>query len=354
MEEFESGPIRGVRRARHLCKTKTTPLVSILTQQQKRSTGFTLVELLVAMAILLLILAVCSALTLTAQNLLNNGMERIDADSQARLFFDRITIDLESMVKRADVDYIVKDGNGTPTPNPETGNDSLAFFAKASGYFSASDQAPRKTLSLVAYRVNSQTFQLERLTKGIGWNTTLPTLPISSALPMVFLTTPAPAQGMQIYSTWALVAGFSGGVPNLNLGTDTDYQVLADGVFRFEYCYILRDGTYSNSPYIGTGKTLNGWKDVVALYVAIAVLDNRSRLVVAHGATNADLTTVTGMLKDFPLDSTQTYPPLSQWQAVINQSDFATTANLPVKVAPFVRIFARTIAINNFPPDQTL
>ena len=316
----------------------------LIHHSKNESSGFTLVELLVSVAILLLILAVCSALTLTAQNLLSSGTERIDADSQARLFFDRLTIDLGAMVMRPDVDYIVKDGT-----QPQTGNDSLAFFAKAAGYFSASpDPAPRKMLSLLAYRVNGQTCQSERLAKGIGWNTT------SSSTPMVFLPAPPSAPGMQIYETWSLVAGQDNGVPNLNLGTDPDYQVLADGVFRFEYCYILRDGSLSNVPYLSSDNALNGWQDVAALYVAIAVLDDRSRLVVANGATNPNLATLTGLLKDFPLDSTQIYPPLSQWEAVINQPNFAAAAHLPVKIAPFVRIFARTIPINKLPPDLSL
>ena len=176
-------------------------------------------------------------------------MERIDADGQARLFFDRMTIDLESMVKRPDVDSIVKDGTQT-----QIGNDSMAFFAKASGYFPTSpDPAPRKMLSLLAYRVNGQTYQLERLAKGLGWNTN------SSATQMVFLPTSPPPPGMLIYNTWSSVAGLASGVPNLNLGTDTDYQVMADSIFRLEYCYVLRDGSLSNVPYLSTNTALNGW-----------------------------------------------------------------------------------------------
>jgi prepilin-type N-terminal cleavage/methylation domain-containing protein len=301
--------------------------------------GFTLVELLVAIAILLLILAVCSALTLTAQNLLNNGMQRIDADSQARLFFDRVTLDLQAMPKRTDIDYIVKDATQI-----QTGNDSMAFYARTSGYFTTSpDAAPRTSVAVLAYRINSQTYQCERLAKGIGWNSD------SSGTPMVFLPS-------TLFGTWPTIAGTgTGTVPDLNLGTDSDYQVLAQSVFRFEYCYVLRDGTISNLPYISTHTALNGWQDVLALYVAIAVLDDRSRLVISQGGSgNPNLSAATAALKDFNLGNGQAYPPLAQWESVINQASFSSSANLPGKVGPAVRIYARSIPINNWPPDTTL
>ncbi len=302
--------------------------------------GFTLVELLVAMTVLLLIFAVCAALTLEAQNLLNHSTEKMDADAQARLVFDRLTIDLTSMLKRTDVDYIVKDSNQT-----QAGNDNMAFYAMASGYFSASpDPAPRNKVSLLAYRIYSQTYQMQRLAKGTGWNT------ISSGIPMVFL----PAT---LSTTWANLAGTgAGGYPDLNLGTDTDYQVLADGVFRLEYCYILSDGTFSNVPFLSTPNhtALNGWQDVSAIYMAIAVLDDRSRALVAHGANTPDLSGVTSALGDFKVGANQSLPPIAQWQTVINQSNFATQANLPVQAAQAVRIFARTIPINTLPSPSSL
>ena len=303
-------------------------------------------ELLVSIAILLLILAVCAAMTLTAQNMFSNGTERIDADSQARLFFDRITLDMEAMVKRPDVDYIVKN-----VSQLQAGNDSLGFYARATGYFSgttnsAPDPAPRKTLSVLAYRINNQTFQLERLAKGTGWQVA-PFSPASTGKQMVFL----PAT---LFGTWTSLAG-PGGVEDLNLSTDPDFQVLADSIFRLEYCYILRNGTMSNVPSLRADQALDGWQDVTALYVAIAVLDNRSRQAISNGGTsNPSLGTAISKLPDFPLDGTQTYPPLSQWEAVINQPNFAASANLPPKIAQAVRIYARSIPINLVAPDTTL
>ena len=88
--------------------------------------------------------------------------------------------------------------------------------------------------------------------------------------------------------------------------------------------------------------------------MALAVLDDRSRLVVDNGGTNPNLAAATRALKDFTLGSEQSYPPLSQWEAVINQPNFAAVANLPPKVAAAVRIFARSIPINNLPPDLSL
>jgi hypothetical protein len=153
------------------------------------------------------------------------------------------------------------------------------------------------------------------------------------------------------------VAGLNGSYPDLNLGTDkTDYQVLAESVFRFEYCYILSDGTYSDVPYLKTHTALNGWQDVVAIYVAIAVLDSRNRLLAANGGANPNLSTAITQLKDFNGDplSPATYPPVAQWEAVVNQANFSSLAHLPAKAAAAVRIYARSIPINILPPDQSL
>jgi type II secretory pathway pseudopilin PulG len=314
------------------------------TMKSKGHTGgsceaFTLVELLVAMTVLVLIVAVCAELMLQSQNILKNGMQKMDADAQARLVFDRMTTDMGLMLRRNDIDYIVKDGTQV-----QPLNDSIAFYASAPGYFPSSpDSAPRKSVSLLGYRVNSQTYQLERLAKGTGWNNT------SSGIPMAFL----PAT---LFGTWPSIAvAGTGGVPNLNLGTDSEYQVLADGVFRFEYCYILNDGTISNVPYLTSHTAINGWRDVSSLYVAIAVMDDKSRLLVPGESANApQLTAATAALKDFTLPTGQQSPPLTQWQTVINGAGFATLSNLPVKAASGVRIFSRTIPINNFPSDSSL
>lgn len=143
-------------------------------------------------------------------------------------------------------------------------------------------------------------------------------------------------------------------------GSDPDYQVLASGIFRFEYCFVLRDGTFSNVPYLSTNTTINGWQDVVALYVAIAVLDDKSRLLVSGAPNSPNLGPAAAALKDFNLknpaqpDPSIAYPPVTQWEAVINQPNFAATANLPLKAVQAIRIFARTIPVNNLTPDSSL
>jgi len=312
--------------------------------KKNRKAGFTLVEMLVAVVVLMLIIAVAAALTLAAQKLLQRGTQKMDADAQARLVFDRMAVDLALMLKRTDIDYIVKD-----SAQLQVGNDSMAFFAQASGYFSETqdsttpDPAPRRSVSLLGYRVNSQTYQMERLAKGTGLNSN------SYAVPMVFL----PAT---LFGTWPSIAtAGTGGVPNLNQSTDGDYQVLGDGVFRFEYCYILMDGTISNLPYLSTHTALHGWQDVSSLYVAIAVLDGKTRAIVPGASANSpQLTTAAGLLPDFTFGSGQLSPPIEQWQAVVNQSNFATQAHLPILAGSVVRIFARTIPINSLPSDSSL
>jgi len=56
-----------------------------------------------ALLVFLLTQLVNSAATVTIL-----GNKRMDADSQARMVFDRMAVDFAHMVKRSDVDYYVK------------------------------------------------------------------------------------------------------------------------------------------------------------------------------------------------------------------------------------------------------
>lgn len=135
-----------------------------------RQPGFTLLELLVAMAVMavlgILIAQIVSAVTRAAR-LSNQGA---DATAQARLTLDRIGQDLANAVIRSDVDFVA-----TATNSP-TGNllDMLSTTVSA-------DSAPvsagftNRRISRVAYRIApSADFGnfacLQRAGGPIGWN----------------------------------------------------------------------------------------------------------------------------------------------------------------------------------------
>src|SRR5216117_2167794 len=145
--------------------------------------GFTLAELLVSMAVLIIITLMLTQLMTNATAITRTAHKHIDTDTQARVVFDRMALDFAQMLKRTDVDYYVKQraaynghGNGHgwgQEKNGDKGSDQMAFFSHVPGYYPGSYASP---ISLVAYRVNESTStnaaygRLERLAKGLLWN----------------------------------------------------------------------------------------------------------------------------------------------------------------------------------------
>jgi prepilin-type N-terminal cleavage/methylation domain-containing protein len=264
--------------------------------------GFTLVELVVSIAILAIMsLVISQMLSSTAQITVVNT-KRADANSQARMVFDRMETDFARMVKRSDVDYIFYKAVGSGTNGA---NDTMFFYSEAASYFPSLTTfftaAPYKTtpyaykdsVSLVGYRINNNTASadfaaMERLGRPLTWdnapayNGQLVAYPAA----VVFLTYPAsPATTAQLSSTSSpfcanpatgtaystaifnstLAGAFSneGAAPTLvgtkagnfnDGGTTSDafdppfYRLIGSQVFRFEYSFQLRDGTESGIP----------------------------------------------------------------------------------------------------------
>ena len=59
-----------------------------------------------------------------------------------------------------------------------------------------------------------------------------------------------------------------------------DSEVIGPQVFRFEYYYLLKDGTFSDIPWINsTHSSVSGMQDVSAIVVDIAVIDPKSKVL---------------------------------------------------------------------------
>jgi prepilin-type N-terminal cleavage/methylation domain-containing protein len=89
--------------------------------------AFTLIEVLVSLAVLLMVVGLVAELTNNAAQVSTFGRNRMDTDSQARLIFDRMASDIGEMCKRKDVDCVLAKLDG--------GNDALFFFAEAPSFF---------------------------------------------------------------------------------------------------------------------------------------------------------------------------------------------------------------------------
>jgi prepilin-type N-terminal cleavage/methylation domain-containing protein len=260
--------------------------------------GFTLVELMVAIAILAIIVVAVAQIVGTASKLTTVTTKHIDANSQARTVFDRMANDFARMVKRNDVDYIFFKANGAGGAGL---NDTMFFFSEGASYFDNatfptkltgySTTTPEKNrVSLVGYRINNGTetgtpgptyYQLERLGKALSWDG------YPSLNPVVFLTYPPEGTDIQAvpdndnppngsYSTAffnsTLYGGYSsggGGAPslvgtlanNFNDGADdaatpvNPYRPLGPQVFRFEFSFQLKDGSLSPIPVMQQANT---------------------------------------------------------------------------------------------------
>jgi prepilin-type N-terminal cleavage/methylation domain-containing protein len=264
--------------------------------------GFTLVEMLVSITVLALIVLLVSRLFNSASAVTASGNKRMDSDGQVRPLLDRIAIDFAQMVKRSDVDYYLKSSS-----NSQTGNDQIAFYGAVPGY----NTATASPVSLVAYRINARN-QAERMAKGLIWNGDS-----SPGIPIVFLP-------LTIAATWTAAT---------NNATDPDYELIAANVFRFEYYYVLKNGTASDTPWDSSaGHTApNGMQDVNSISVAMAAIDPKSRVLLS----DAQVITLIGGMNDFA-SSMAPGELASQWQTSLDD-----TTNMPRPAIAGIRIYQR-------------
>jgi prepilin-type N-terminal cleavage/methylation domain-containing protein len=384
-------------------------------QPRRSRTGFTLVEMMAAIAVLGLLVLLIANLFSSATTVTRLSTVRLDADTQARLVFDRMAADFAWMLRRPDVDFhFLKQNDNAGPPSAPPYSDTFFFFSEVPGYFSSSEtSANESNTSLVGYRINSTTFQLERMAWGLTWDLD------TYSFPLVYLTynsttTYAPLAASTIAASGANWAGIDSSTYNTTDNTATtpggNFHVLGDSVFRMEYCFLLKDGTYSVVPAINTGAAANnlsanlpptqtttgytvnsrwydttnnhayictyanangstetwrplGMADVQAIVVTIAILNQTSQKLIPTAKLTTSLQAMatalqgptwnptTGRLNNsVPSGQTQTTPPVlmaSTWQNEVNQTSFATTAQVPQAVAGQVRIYQRFFYLNN-------
>ena len=183
----------------------------------------------------------------------------MDADSQARLVFDRLDDDFSKMTKRADVDYIfskypaVVAGPGTPGAN-----DKIFFYSEAPAYASGTvTGANRSSVALVGYRIEtsgSTPYQLERLGKDLTWdgNSSGATVPGGMAFLTFATSSTTPLAASTIAFNWSSTMGSPTDNPPYSppSGSDPSYHVLADSVFRMEICFQVKNLTNSAAPSV--------------------------------------------------------------------------------------------------------
>jgi len=254
-------------------------------------------------------------------------------------------VDFGHMLKRSDIDYWLKqtgpryypghsyghsNGQGHRPGSGQQGSDQIAFFSQVPGYYpSSGSQSP---LSLVAYRVNTTTYQMERMAKGLLWNAVPysgnPTKAVYPK-PMVFLP-------LTISTMWPSATDSTN-----DTNTPPAYETIGPNTFRFEYYYLMKDGSITDNPW-KTGLTpphtlANFPSDVEAITVAIAVIDPASRSLLS----NQNIIDLVANMNDFRTQ--QGRGPIrtgvieAQWNSVVTTN----AAVVPQAADQAIRIYSR-------------
>ena len=277
------------------------PFVTITSRRTRG--GFTLVELLVSVVVLVIVIFMVSQLMSSTAAITRTGNKHIDTDTQARVVFDRMALDFAQMLRRTDIDYYVKQrsgynghGNGHgwgQGKNADKGSDQMAFFSAVPGYYPSGAGSP---ISLVAYRVNESTQswaagsygRLERMAKGLHWAGVDDNNATNAPYPIIF----APGQVTAGTGPWGNQQ-WQAAIKNDNAQStsfDADYEVIGPGVFRFEYFYLLKNGRVTDWPWDRWEDTINrqkisdspsiGLSQVESIGVAIAVINPEARALI--------------------------------------------------------------------------
>jgi prepilin-type N-terminal cleavage/methylation domain-containing protein len=332
-------------------------------KQRGCSRGFTLAELLVSMFVVVIIILMVAQLMTSATAMTRTGSKHVDTDTQARVVLDRMALDFAQMAKRTDVDYYVKqrtgyDGHGNGHGwgrghNGDLGNDQIAFFSQVPGYYPSGAQS---SISLVAYRVtegsstNAAYGKLERMAKGLLWNGVDNTTNPNSTFPIVFLP-----QMIRNITPWSAAVQNGNG----NASTDSDYETIGPGVFRFEYYYLLKNGRITDWPWdrwdfpdqlaINNPQQI-GLSQVESIAVSIAVIDPAGRALV-NAVSPARILDIAVDMADFKSANGRGNPGRTigdleyQWKTVVES--IAQTGQtpsglaVPPEAAKAIRIYNR-------------
>lgn len=297
-------------------------------QSRGYSAGFTLAELLVTVGVLVVLVLLFTQLLKSAATVITLGHKQMDADSQGRELLDRMAVDVIQMVKRSDVYYHLKSSrSAADCPSTECGtqpgNDEIAFYSNVPGYYaSGSSGSQQSSVSMVGYRITNTgntsaatlLNKMQRLGAGLIWNgvstTNLPNLPVIH---------------------WAALDPWN----TLTTATTSTLDIVGPHVFRFEYYYLLKNDSFSATPWdTSAGHTnVSGMGDVAAIVVDIAAIDPKSRLLIS------DLTTLGQGLADYNGQAPGAL--LASWRNTIDAN-----ANLPRPAISGIRFYERYLYLS--------
>jgi prepilin-type N-terminal cleavage/methylation domain-containing protein len=302
------------------------------------SSGFTLLELMVAISILVMLCGLVMQLMGSATRLTSTSKQASDCDAEARFALAQVAHDLGHRIRRSDVDAFV---------DKSKGNDRFFFFSETPGWApNLREQDKPSTASLVGYRVynppGTSSYQLQRLAKGLPWTSStersLPFVALDSIQRPIPSTTLAGPGGN----------GAGGTFPNVltnKQSEDRFYQVLAENVIRFEVTLLrkpdpLNPSLLNASPVIPNNETVielasYGFSRLSAVVISLAIVDSQNMAKLSA----EDLAPMNSFGDTNPTE----YPllPVDLWNTTFSQQSSGWAR--PLKSG--IRFYQRTISL---------
>ena len=246
------------------------PIITAARPEARHRAGFTLIEMMVAVAIMATLLVLFATMISHVSEISKTGQKRLDNDDAGRLALDIIGGDLSGRIVRDDLSTLMIEREGA---DPAHSQPTLAFLteAPASPPSGSVVSAAPDTIAFVGYRLTNPSSGLERVSQQL----TLQSLP----------QTPTPSQTNPLATLLA--------------APETQSQVIAPEVIRMEIEFVNRtngifmteppQGTNpilyvpsaytSNSPTLSTlpGSALPDWKNVEAIVVTLVCIDQSTK-----------------------------------------------------------------------------
>jgi prepilin-type N-terminal cleavage/methylation domain-containing protein len=294
--------------------------------------AFTLVEILVSVAVLGLVVVLLARSLNSVSLLATIATKRIETEAQVRPIFDRMAIDYAQMVKRADVDFF---GKGTASGGAMADNDRIAFFSMVPGDCPSTGAA--SPFSLISYKINSSVAtantavftRLQRMARGLLMNGDANANNGSS---------PSVADGPVIFSPISIQGVWTTTVTS-NATTDSKHELIGPNIIRFEYYYLLANGSFSIVPWdsnIAGHTSSAGLRDVAAIVVAVAAIDPKTRVLFS----NSTVATIAGTLIDYSAGHGPGWL-IKQWRSALDGPTNPTVKNLPAAATAAIRVSER-------------
>lgn len=268
----------------------------------RRVDGFTLLEIMVASAVLILLLAAVVSLVNSAALLTTLSNREISATSEARQALDRMGVDFSSAILRRDLPALVE---------KEPGNDAIYFYSAGDGYVGD------RGISVVGFFIEDD--RLHRGVTGTSWEAGG-----SNEIQMRFNVPLDDFDNQDIFNIM-------------------ESEIMGRDIFRFELAFLMIDGEIRAEPILleendegddfDPVETTNPLENVRAVIVGIAALDDRARRMMT-----GNIATLAG---EFP-DAVDNQDILSLWGDVLDDPSFyQASAGFPSQVKAAVRIYQR-------------